>query len=379
MRILPILSLLLLPALAVADEYFLDNDQRLELLMQGRITGRDSAQYNVWIVPGYQPPMRNVDKGWRAARKDLADYGDPVYYDRMVDVTRTAMRFARKDVMREFALQGTSEAWRESSITAQERVRRRVFGWWFAWPWALVEASAESVVRVGAGVPGGTLIWGGSAVFVPLGFMAWPATISAAHALGQGTAYPLAAVTWNTMIAPPLALAGEQPSPERADGWWMKRLQDPAEADIRARVAGWQRSWHGDEALTAQRTAMTAGLAGHKARIDALRAELEAAEKEWASAAAERSAGYRQEVIAKALAALPALRGEMAAQGYSQARLQAQRDMLLEEMVTQGLDREAASRVISAWLGSPDILQPAWQHSERTDPLQQVIERAPPH
>ena len=87
---------------AVRGEYFLDSSQKKELLMQGRITGRDGAQYDVWIVPGYDASGRFVREGWKSAGKELKRYEDPQHYRDMLKVTRDVLRYARKDVISEF-------------------------------------------------------------------------------------------------------------------------------------------------------------------------------------------------------------------------------------------------------------------------------------
>lgn len=365
--------LLLLSSLAEAGEYFLDGAQRKELLLYGRITGRDQAQYDIWVVPGYVPPSRHIETGWRAAGKDLQEYRKPEYFRQMKKSTRDVMRYARHEVLAEFALQGTGTAWREASVAAQERVRRRVFGWWLAWPWAVVEASAESVVRVGGGIPGGAALWAGGAVVTPLVYLAVPAGMSIGHALGEGVAYPLSAASWNTLVAPPLALAGEQPSAERADGWWMTRLQDPAEADIRARLAAWQHGWQDDPVLAGQRAALVEREAGHRARMAGLQQQLQAEQAAWTVDEARLREDFRRAAIGRAQAALPALDREMAAQGYPRARLESQREVLLAEMVAQGLDRETAGQVLAAWLSGVQAV-PSRQAGDKTDPVRQVLD-----
>lgn len=365
-----------LPGVAVG-EYFLDGSQRRELLLDGQITGRDGAQYSVWIVPGYTRPLSHVGKGWRAAADDLAEYGKPGYWPDMLKMTRHLMRFARQDILREFAYQGTAEAWRDSSAAASQRVRRRVFGWWFAWPWAAVEASAESVVRVGLGVPGSVVLWTGSGLVTPVVYATWPAGMAAGHAFGQGTLYPVSASAWNTLVAPPLALAGQQPAPERADGWWMKRLADPAEADIRARLSAWKRGWADAPDLRSRRELEQAAEAEHQAHVQALRKELAAAEQSWHTQRLARDTANREALLARALAVLEALRAEMTSLGYTPARLQAIRDSLRDELLEDGADAELVEHILRAWLGREDTLAPDWQQSGKTDPLQQVIQRAP--
>lgn len=373
-----LLILLLVPLFAMAEEYFLDGAQRRELMMQGQITGRDGAQYDIWLVPGYSPPMRHVREGWRNAGEDLKDYSDAAYYDKAVDTTRDVMRFARREALREFALRGSSESWRKATALAQERTRRRVFGWWAAWPWAVIEASAESAFRVGVGVPGSAVIWGGGAVVTPAGFLVWPAAMATGHSLGQGVALPLAAVSWNTIIAPPLALAGQQPAPERADGFWMKRLADPAEADIRARLAAWQESWRAMPAVKDAQTALTVREETHKSRMAEIRAAGEAEKTSWDKDQQALRDTWRKVVREQALPSVPAVRRQLQEAGYGVQRLAAQRDVLLAELTSRGLDRASAEYLLSALLDAPPaaIDAPTRAPGEKTDPLREAIEGA---
>ena len=53
-----------------------------------------------------------------------------------------------------------------------------------------------------------------------------PAGKSVGYAAIRGTALPGVAASWNTVIAPPLGLTGQQPAAERAAGFWGKRLKE---------------------------------------------------------------------------------------------------------------------------------------------------------
>lgn len=372
-----LLLLMWLAVAADAGEYFLDGAQRRELLREGYITGRDGARYNVWIVPGYAEPWAQVGKGWRAAGEDLKAYGRPDYWPDMIDTTRAVMRFARRDVLRDFAWEGSARAWRESSAAAQRRTQRRVFGWWLAWPWAVVEGGTEALVRVGAGVPGGAALWAGGAAGTPATYLIWPVALGAGHAFGQGVLLPLGGAGWNTLVAPPLALAGQQPAPERADGWWMKRMADPAEDDIRARLDAWHGQWAtADELVTRRRDSEAAGLA-HEARLRELAEQMKAETRAWEQGGKGGAQAYQEALLAQALAALPTLRAELDGQGYSLPRLQAMRAELEAELVSLGLERAGAMRVVDAWLGPPDTPRRLEPPPAKTDPLQEVIRRAP--
>lgn len=224
-----LLLLLLMSGIAQA-EYFLDMSQKGELISRGQMTGRDGALYDVWIVPGYEGPGRMAKQGWIAAGRDLKDYADPEMYRDMAHTGRDSLRFARRDAIGKFAFRGSATAWSEAFATAQQRTSKRVFGWWFAYPWATIEATGESVVRMGLGVPGGILIGGLGSTVVPVAEFLWPAGKSLYHASVPGAVLPLASAGWNTVIAPPLSVLGQQPDAERADGFWMKRI-DPSRTD----------------------------------------------------------------------------------------------------------------------------------------------------
>lgn len=352
---------------ACAGEYFLDAGQRRDLLLYGRLTGHDQALYDIWIVPGYVPPGRHVRSGWAHAGEALGHYGDPDYYHDTLDITRKAMRYARRDIVGEFALRGSGEAWTGAVANAQRRVERRVFGWQLAWPWALLSATTGTVVRTGIGVPGGVGAWAGSALVVPAVALVAPAGIGAGYALGEGVAVPLAGVGWNTLVAPPLALVGEQPAAERADGWWMKRLADPARADMQARLADWQRGWPGSEELTALRDDMVQAQAAHAAQVAELEKALAVEQGRWREIRERQSAQYADLALREAMARLPALRADLAAQGYTPARLEAERAALEQALVDGGLPVAVARRVVSALAGAP--AGPAREADDKIDVL----------
>ena len=359
-----------------AGEYFLDGGQKKELLLFGRMTGHDGAQYDVWIVPGYVPPARNARKGWHQAGDQLEAYGQADHYRELARTSRRWLRFARHDLLQDFALKGTRTAWADAMGTAHRRVERRVFGWWFAYPWALLEASTESLLRTGIGIPGSVATAVGAYTAVPAWYFVAPAVGSAAYAAVPGTLLPVVAASWNTVIAPPLALAGQQPAPERADGFWMKRLKDPAEDDIRARFIAWQAQWQQDARLVEMREAMALDEQARTARIAGLRAQIDAEDKTRREQAAAFEAERRRVVAEKTLSGADALRDELAAHGYSAARLQAQRDLLRDLLLQQGMTADEVTRMLDALLG-PDMRAPGEYRSdsEKTDPLLQVRDR----
>ena len=365
-----------LAAAAQAGDYFLDGTQKGDLILYGRMTGQDGALYDVWVVPGYVPPARNARKGWVNAGESLKAYGRAEHYRKLGKTSRQWLRFAGNDLLQEFALAGTGTAWTEALGTASQRVSRRVFGWWFAYPWAVIEASTESLFRTGIGIPGSALTAVGSFTLVPAAYFVTPAVVSVGYAAVPGTALPLVATAWNTVIAPPLALAGEQPAPERADGFWMKRIKDPSEDDIRARLVAWQSRWKDDAELSAMRDALAVTDRMHAERIAALRADIDAEEKARRSAAEAFEAQRRHVVAKKTVEQASLLREELAAQGYTAARLQTQRGMLKNILLEQGMDEREAARMLDVLIG-PDTSLPGQSRgdAEKTDPVLQIRDR----
>lgn len=375
-RLLTLLLALLLALTALparAGDYFLDGSQKKDLLLYGRITGHDGAQYDIWIVPGYVPPVRQAKAGWSAAGDDLARYGQGKHYRGMVKNTGRAMRFARKDMIGDFALAGSGRAWSSSLATAHQRVQRRVFGWWFAYPWAVLEAGTSTVVRTGIGLPGGVTVFAGAPLVVPAAYLVTPAVMAVGHAGVQGTALPVVAAGWNTLIAPPLALTGQQPAPERADGFWMKRLKDPAEDDIRARLARWQQGMNSEPALAALERAHGEKQKTYQARQQELFRAQRALEAEWQATREAHDAARRARLSALLAERVPELRRELEAAGYTLERLRQQREVLQQTLQAQGMTAEEAVRATERLIGPPDVLEQR-QPDSKTDPLRRALE-----
>lgn len=365
-----------LSTFSAAGEYFLEGAQKKDLLFHGRMTGHDGALYDVWVVPGYVPPMRNARKGWHQAGEEFNAYGRVEHYRKLRKTSRAWMRFARQDLLYEFALKGTSDAWSEAMGTAQQRMERRVFGWWFAYPWALIEASTESVLRAGIGIPGSVVTAASAITVVPAVYLVAPATKSAGYAVVQGAMLPLVAGSWNTVVAPPLALAGQQPAAERADGFWMKRMKDPAEDDIRARLVAWQEQWRDDPALTAMREVQAASDKQHAEKIAVLRAGIKAEENARRNEADALEAERRRLVAKKTIEQAPALHDELVSHGYTAARLQSQRDVLQKTLQEQGMNEAEAKHMLDVLVGSDTLLSGQQRDAdEKTDPLLQMRDR----
>lgn len=224
----------------------LNANQMGDLILHGQMTGADGARYDVWVVPGYHGPLQEMAKGWSAAGKDLSEYANARLYEEIFDTSQSMLKFAGKTAIVEFALEGSADAWSDAFRAAGKRVDKRVFGWWFAYPWAFIEATGESAFRIIIGVPGGVLVAGLGTTVVPAVQFVWPAGKGLYHGVIKGTALPIVAMSWNTIIAPPMALTGSQPTAARADGFWMTRYApavkpDPEVEQIEAKLRQWRK------------------------------------------------------------------------------------------------------------------------------------------
>lgn len=362
-------STLSLPAHA---EYFLDARQKGELISRGEISGRDGARYNVWIVPGYVVPAQNAAEGWRAAGQDLKEYGDPALYRSARKHSRDTFRFARRNILREFAFVGTGRTWVDSFGTASARVDKRVFGWWFAYPWALLEATGVSALRVGLGAPTGVAVGLGGVTALPAAELMLPTLKAGYHSTVDGVVVPVLGMSWNTVVAPPLALLGEQPSPERADGFWMKRI-DPVTSDVELQAAlqalG---AWREAEVASAPARAVTeaeqAAVSVLEARRQAMLRELEQQRRALHEAAQVQLLALLQSAAARAPA--PAQLGALAQRHGRRPFINALRG--------SGVDEATARLLLATLLGDQDIpddvAPPLRPDAEKTNPVKRSFE-----
>lgn len=362
-----------LAAAPACADYFLDARQRGELIARGQITGTDGALYNVWIVPGYVQPAQRAGEGWRAAGHDLGEYADPGLYRDIGHHSRGTWRFARKDMLGDFALRGTADSWRDALGAARGRVHKRVFGWWFAYPWAVLEATGASVIRLGVGLPTGVAVGAGSVSVLPVAEFGWPAVRAGYHGLVAGTVMPVAAASWNTVVAPPLALFGQQPAAERADGFWMQRL-DPVTGDLELQAM--QRAltaWRDRQLATAP--ARDVKEAQHR-KEDELARRREAALRELAvEQLAARDAA--QAGLLQLLRAAAAGDDAPAAAALAALAQRHGRQPLVNALAGSGLDAATAAVVLDALLGPegvPAQMPLLLPEGAKTDPLQRSLE-----
>jgi hypothetical protein len=218
----------LMPAAAAAPPtetgYFLSNAQKGQLIGLGRMQDSAGVWYDVQIVPGYVPPTRMARKYMLMTADDFAEYVSAKKYRDLGRQSGDAFKWAYNDALVDFTLKGTPRAWRSNFATARLRSEKRVFGWWFAYPWALFTSVTDNVFRIPLGLGGlaGGTVWG-SAV-VPAYHLTDSSLKGVFHFSTGGVILPVVGYAWNTAISPPLALLGQKPAPSRTDGFWVRRL-----------------------------------------------------------------------------------------------------------------------------------------------------------
>ena len=365
-----------------AEGYFLTATQKKDLLLSGQMSDNEGRLYDVWIVPGYEVPLRDGRRGWHDAGDSLADYGRAKFYGDIGKASRDTWRHGTSDTLKEFALRGTKLAWEEDMGLARQRTEKRVFGWWLAYPWGVFEAITQSFVRLGGGIPAGLAISASAYTVVPVVHFGAPVPKSALYAAGPGFIAPLAAVGWNTVIAPPLALLGEQPAPERADGFWMTMVSPTAEPaagmdEAVAAATAWRdglvQAAPADSleasfrSLDAERDTRTREL---QAQIDAVDCDIEARK------AAARELWF-DTLLAVARERSPQLRAELQSTGLSAAdTTPAVRQALEAALVDEHVSAEEARLLLDLVLrpaDGPDTPPPPTA-PEKTDPLKRSLE-----
>lgn len=213
--------------------YFLSMKQKGQLIGTGRIQDEQGVWYDVWLVPGYVQPAQRAREHLQEGAGNFGEYFQAEKYRKIARHGGDALEWGFEDCLMDTAVRGVPRAWGRHFSAANRRMQTRVFGWWLAYPWALIESSVETVVRVPLGLGGAALgtAWG---VAVVPGYYAVNSAVAGTWNAGvEGVLLPTAACVWNTAVAPPLALAGQKPSLDRADGFWVTaltpdQLQNPA-------------------------------------------------------------------------------------------------------------------------------------------------------
>ena len=206
--------------------YFLSLTQKGELIWTGCMQDIAGNWYDIWIVPGYVDPARECRINTVKTGRDFAEYGHKKKYSDLGEASSDAFEWAYDDCLMDFALKGSKNAWSESWTDAGKRTKQRVFGWWLSYPWAFLESTVSTVVRVPVGAAGTALgtVWGGGVVPVYYGVNS---TVKGTLRFGvNAVVLPASACLWNTAAAPVMALVGQKPAPSRVDGFWVQQLSE---------------------------------------------------------------------------------------------------------------------------------------------------------
>ncbi|MFO1392077.1 MAG: hypothetical protein U1E94_07705 [Agitococcus sp.] len=347
-----------------ANDYFLTAQQKKELILSGQMHDQEQRLYDVWIVTGYVQPIRHIKQGWQQAGESLESYGKASFYQDIADASHDTWRYGTKSVLKNYTFKGTQKAWQQDMQTAKKRTEQRVFGWWLAYPWGVFEASVESIWRLGTGLPIGLGVAASAYTLVPTGGMLWPTAKSVGYATIEGTAYPVVAASWNTIIAPPLALLGQQPAPERADGFWMKQVDDPNLQVVAQIIKDWYKQ------LAAQQPAV---VSAKQQQVEALREQLRQLEQQLQS----EEKYHKQQQIAQLLQQMtiqkPLLNKQLADKGLSLAILARNRQAMKVKLSDIGLSYEDLDKVLDLLVSSSQLEQER-NTDDKTDPLQRSLD-----
>jgi hypothetical protein len=206
--------------------YFLSVDQKFQLFKYGYVQDQNSQWYNVYIVPGIHAPYYRVSGQYKKSFHSLSSYTNKMYYNRGYNFSRKVSDFSYNKIWKEFTLNGSKNAWKNSFEKASLAHEKKTFGWWLAYPWALLSSSVDNVVRI----PLGTLGMGSTFLVAfpvsPIVFVGYPVVESSYYFL-EGSGYFISSVGWHVTIFPPLAIFAKKPSLSRVDGYWVRLVDSP--------------------------------------------------------------------------------------------------------------------------------------------------------
>lgn len=201
--------------------YFLSWQQKKQLMGLGRIQDAEGHWYDIWICPGYAPPAHYAKEHLIRAGGNFHEYFEANKYHMLKQGSASCFDWALQECGLGFTVKGIPRAWGRHFRVAHERSRRRVFGWWLAYPWALMESTVETAFRGALGAAGTAGGLASGLAVVPA-FHALDSAVAGTWNLGVNTiALPAVGIAWNTAVAPPLALVGQKPSTSRVDGFWV--------------------------------------------------------------------------------------------------------------------------------------------------------------
>ena len=371
--------------------YFLSWSQKGQLIGSGLIRDSQNRTYDIWIVPGYVVPSQRLAKYLGRTGDDFAEYVGREKYRDLADNSGHCFDWAYDDCLNHFVVRGVPHAWGDYMRAAGARTDKRVFGWWSAYPWAVMEGTVDTVVRIPLGLAGTALGTVAGVAIVP-GFHAVDSTVEGTAEFGAGVVVgPFATYAWNTIIAPPMALVGQKPAPERVDGYWVT-MKTPQEQVLDQQHHAPPRPATREEIVALTQWGTT--LLQESRALDARRQEAQR-ERQALIQAAEARWRTNQDVIAREerarcgqAAAAPEMRGaleQLRQHGYDQERTAAafaDVERNLRACSVSASDIYRIRNLLRQYPPSAVTNPPPIAVREKTDPLQtslQVIENMPQH
>ncbi len=369
-----------LTPLVKADDpgYFLSWQQKKSLLYLGRIQDSAGTWYDVWICPGYLPPARYAREHLKAAGANFHEYIEANKYHSLKEGSKACFDWALKECGLGFTVKGIPRAWNRYFSVANERTRRRVFGWWMAYPWAFMESSVETAFR---GVLGAAGTAGGiaSGIAIVPAYHALDSAVAGVWNLGVNTIIvPTVGISWNTVVTPPLALIGQKPSESRVDGFWVT-VVNSGRTPITRRLSAEEVQLLSQWGLLLLNE--TRPFVQKRAQIDRDASEKNAQlrsdiQKNWADGERKRTAlqAEEREQIRQSIAT-NRLPSEWSDPLSTLAYDQAYDADIRNDLAKQNMSREDIEKVLNllATYRSPGTLAPS-QIREKTDPLRRSVD-----
>ena len=230
-----LLSVLLKSTHAGAENepYFLSLKQKGQLFSQGALQDGSGQWYNIYLIPGFKKSAADSRGFFKLANSSVSLYWDKDYYGKArvaIDNYGQYMFDGSKSLFFDFTLAGTSRRWKKNMSSAERVFKKRSFGYWFSYPWYITYALVDNAVRI----PGGTAIsFIGVLLSYPVAYTAGPVVTAVSPGVGYVGAGGVGVLSftgnasWTALAGVPLSLFGQRPSPERSDGWWVKKISPP--------------------------------------------------------------------------------------------------------------------------------------------------------
>ncbi len=352
--------------------YFLSISQKGQLIWDGRMEDSDGICYDVSIVPGYAPPVRYGWRNLKQAGGNLHDYVEAKKYKRIKRQSGDALEWAFDDCLSDFTVKGSGKAWKKYFRKANDRTKKRVFGWWLSYPWALMQSTVDNVVRIPCGLAGTVIGTGWGLVVVP-GYHMLDSAVAATWNGGmEGVILPVSGLAWNTVISPPMALVGQKPSPERVDGFWISMVDTiPAQSseinkDSIAAIAEFGMKLHAELAPMDQERAEQEKLE----RLESQRLHQQFASNRTAFAES-RKAKVNEIINDESLR--PAL-DQIVHGRWNYDRFRQHRKEIIKRMMDDGLSEQEAGRAMRDIEAAPLNHYPIRRPPAKTDPVTESIE-----